>query len=72
MSRMIRWLRARDAYGQSDPLVAKVTELKDCAWRNYRIFNYYDSARMMSDAALILQRKMEDVDLNSGSALTNE
>lgn len=59
VSRMIIWLRDRDGYELSDRYVREVSELKDCAWRNFKIFNFYDAARFMSEAALALQREIE-------------
>lgn len=59
VSRMIIWLRDRGGYSLGENYVDEVTELKDCAWRNFRIFNFYDSFRFMSQAALILQREMD-------------
>ena len=29
---------------------AKAEELRGCAWENFRIYNYYDSARLMEEA----------------------
>jgi hypothetical protein len=61
LSRMIEWMRNEDKYDPRDPLVSQVIEYKQCAWNNYRIFNFYDSARLMADAALKLQMKVESV-----------
>lgn len=59
VSRMIIWLRDRGGYQLDEEYVKDVSELKDCAWRNYRILNFYDSARLMAQASLILQSKIE-------------
>ena len=61
LSRMILWMRQRGGYRLTDPKTKRITELKKCAWNNYRIFNFYDSARLMTEAALILEREMEKI-----------
>ena len=59
VSRMIAWLRKRGGYRLGQGRTQQVTELKECAWNNYRIFNFFDSARYMTEAGLLLQREME-------------
>ena len=61
VSRMILWLRNEGAYDILDPETERAVSLKEFGWNNYRIFNFYDSARLMAEAALILQRKMDQV-----------
>ena len=56
LSRMIEWLSNEDIYDPRDPAISEVIDFKRCAWNNYRIFNFYDSARLMAEASLKLQR----------------
>lgn len=59
LSRIIEWMRAEGKYDPKEEEIREVIELKRCAWNNYSIFNFYDSARLMADATLKLQLKME-------------
>ncbi|MEP1535125.1 MAG: hypothetical protein ABJX35_01690 [Hyphomicrobiales bacterium] len=61
LARIIEWMRSEDVYDPKDYEIRRVIELKRCAWNNYKIFNFYDSARQMAEAALLLQLKMESV-----------
>ncbi|MEQ1817807.1 MAG: hypothetical protein ABL871_04290 [Terricaulis sp.] len=55
----IAWMRYGKAYEPSDEDVSYAFRLKELAWNNYNIYNFYDSERYMSQAADSLRRCME-------------
>ncbi len=61
----IRWLKDRDDYDPLEKAVRDFFKLKQLAWNNYRIFNYYDSERYMARAAAAAQILMEKKTHNS-------
>ena len=70
LSKIISWLRNKGGYDlNKDQYAREVSTLKDCAWRNYRIMNFYDSARFMAEAAHQLQRVMDTIELTEKSGV---
>jgi hypothetical protein len=63
----IGWLRerrggdGRSAYDLRDRRIAEAYKLKELAWNNFRIFNFYDAERYMNRSAQILAEKMQAV-----------
>lgn len=57
----IAWMRVSKSYRPGNDRVSKAYRLKELAWNNFRILNFYDSDRYMSQAAHLLQEEMEGV-----------
>lgn len=55
----ISWLRYDKAYRPSDEKVRLAFRLKELAWNNFNIFNFYDAERYMSRAATLLRECVE-------------
>lgn len=55
----IGWMRYGGAYDPSHKDISTAFRLKELAWNNYNIYNFYDSERYMSRAAEHLRRCME-------------
>lgn len=61
----ISWLRYDNDYDPTDANISKAFRLKELAWNNFNIYNFYDSERYMSKAADILRDCMERAFKNS-------
>lgn len=57
----IAWMRVSGDYHPGNRRVSLAYRMKELAWNNFRIFNFYDSDRYMSLAAHLLQEEMEGV-----------
>ncbi|MFN4024692.1 MAG: hypothetical protein ACK4MQ_07660 [Hyphomonas sp.] len=58
----IAWMRVSGDYNPAtSEKVSKAFRMKELAWNNFRIFNFFDSERYMTQAAILLQEEMEDV-----------
>lgn len=53
----IAWLRWSNRYDPTDMQIAEAYRLKELAWNNFRIFNFFDAERYMARAAA----KLEDL-----------
>lgn len=58
-SQAIGWLRSSGTYEPMRKRVSLAFRLKELAWNNFRIFNFYDSERYMALAAQLLTEEME-------------
>lgn len=56
----ISWLRYDGAYRPSDDKVRLAFRLKELAWNNFNIFNFYDAERYMGRAATLLRERVEE------------
>lgn len=51
----IAWLRWYERYHPKNPDIAEAYKLKELAWNNFRIFNFFDAERYMGQAAAKLE-----------------
>ena len=55
----IGWLRSQNKYDPNNTEIKRITHYKKLGWNNFRIFNFYDSERYMSQAANLSLKLME-------------